>query len=104
MVNTQVAMIKAAASIAALMPAKPAKKLLGNREEQLVYSVYVAAARAAYLRAAQECLGAAFDAAGRQGMDFDGMWEMIADESVSLGQLMEMCESGYPWGGSVVTL
>jgi hypothetical protein len=29
---------------------------------------------------------------------------MIADKSVSLSQLQEMCVSGYAWGGLVVTL
>lgn len=104
MSTTQSAMIKVAASIAALMPSKPARKLLGNREDQLVYSVYESAAKAAYLRAAQECLTSAFDAAGGQGIDFEGAHEMIAEKSVSLQQLIEMCEKGYVWGGSVVTL
>lgn len=100
---TQTAMIQAAASIAALMPAKPAKKLLGDRTEQLVFAVYEQAAKAAYLRAAQECLTAAFDAVGGVGIDFEATHEMIADKSVSLSQLQEMCTQGYAWGGSVVT-
>jgi hypothetical protein len=104
MSTTQDAMIQAAASIAALMPAKPAKTLLGNREEKFVYSLFEAAAKAAYLRAAQECLTSAFDAAGGQGIDFEGTHEMIADKSISLQKLMEMCEKGYAWGGLVATL
>lgn len=100
----QTAMIEAAAAIAALMPAKPAKKLLGSRHAQLVYSVYEAAAKAAYLRCAQECLTAAFDAAGATGIDFQGTHKMIEDKSVTLAQLQEMCETGYAWGGLVVTL
>jgi len=99
--NTQTAMIQAAARIAAMIPAK---KLMGDRTEQLVYSVYEAAAKAAYLLAAQECLTRAWDAAGGTGIDFEGTHEMIADKSVSLAQLKEMCEAGYAWGGSVVTL
>lgn len=101
---TQTAMIQAAASIAALMPAKPAKKLLGDRTEQLVFAVYEQAAKAAYLRAAQECLTAAFDAAGGIGIDFEATHALIADVSVSLDQLKEMTAQGYVWGGSVVTL
>ncbi len=104
MTTTQNAMIQAAASIAAMMPAKPAKKLMGDRTEQLVYHVYEQAAKAAYLRAAQECLTRAWDAAGGTGIDFEGTHEMIADKSVSLSQLQEMCVAGYAWGGSVVTL
>jgi hypothetical protein len=69
-----------------------------------VFDVYEKAAKAAYLRAAQECLTRAFDAAGATGIDFEGTHEMIADKSVSLAQLEEMCEPGYAWGGSVVTL
>lgn len=65
--TTQDTMIQAAASIAALMPPKPAKKLMGDRTEQLVYSVYEAAAKAAYIRAAQEGLTRAFDEAGGTG-------------------------------------
>lgn len=101
--TTQSAMIQAAANIASMMPAKPAKKLMGDRPEQLVFSVYEAAAKAAYLRAAQECLTAAFDAAGGFGIDFQGAHQMIADKSVSLAQLQEMCVPGYSWGGLVVT-
>lgn len=100
---TQTAMIQAAASIAALMPAKPAKKLLGDRTEQLVFAVYEYAAKAAYLRAAQECLTAAFDAAGGVGIDLVATHESIIDRSVSLDQLKEMTTQGYAWGGSVVT-
>ena len=44
--GTQGAMIKAAATVAALMPEKPKRALLGNRHAQLVYSVYEAAAKA----------------------------------------------------------
>lgn len=104
--NTQAAMIQAAASIAALMPPKPARKLMvmGDRTGPLVYAVYEAAAKAAYLRAAQECLTRAFDEAGGSGIDFEGTHEMIADKSVSLAQLQDMCVAGYIWGGSVVTL
>ena len=104
MTTTQQAMIQAAASIAALMPSKPAKKLLGDRTEQLVYAVYEQAAKAAYLRAAQECLNAAFDAAGGSGIDFEATHSLIADASVSLNQLKEMTTQGYAWGGSVATL
>lgn len=102
--HTQAAMIQAAASIAALMPQKPARKLMGDRTQQLVYSVHESAAKAAYLRAAQECLNNAFSAAGGTGIDFEGTHEMIADKSVSLAQLQDMCVAGYIWGGSVVTL
>jgi len=101
---TQTAMIEAAASIAVLMPAKPAKKLFGDRTEQLVFTVYEQAAKAAYLRAAQECLTAAFDAAGGNGIDFEATHDLIADKSVSLDQLKQMTTQGYAWGGSVVTL
>lgn len=101
--TTQNAMIQAAASVAALMPSKPVAKLMGDKTEQLVYHVYEQAAKAAYLRAAQECLTAAFDAAGGDGIDFEKTHEAIADKSVSLAQLQEMCVSGYAWGGSVVT-
>ena len=104
MTTTQIAMIQAAASIAAMMPAKPAQKLMGDRTEQLVFHVYEQAAKAAYLRAAQECMTRAFDEAGGTGIDFEGTHEMIADKSVSLSQLQEMCIAGYAWGGSVVTL
>lgn len=104
--TTQAAMIQAAASIAALMPPKPASKLevKVDRTKKLVYSVYEQAAKAAYLRAAQECLNVAFSAAGGTGIDFEGTHEMIADKAVSLSQLQEMCTQGYAWGGSVVTL
>ena len=104
MTTTQTAMIQAASIIAAMMPAKPAKKLMGDRTEQLVFAVYEQAAKAAYLLAAQECLNAAWDAAGGSGIDFEGTHEMIADKSVSLTQLQKMCIAGYAWGGSVVTL
>ena len=102
--TTQAAMIQAAASVAALMPSKPNKIIFGNREEKFVYEVYESSAKAAYLRAAQECLNTAFSAAGGQGIDFSGTHDMITDKSVSLRQLMDMCETGYAWGGSVVTL
>ena len=104
MTTTQAAMIQAAASIAALMPARPAKSILSGRTEQLVYSVFMAAAKAAYFRAAQECLNIAYDAAGGQGINIERAHEMIADASVSLPQLVQMCEPGYAWGGLVVTL
>lgn len=103
MTTIQTAMIQAAASIAALMPAKPAKKLMGNREEQLVYSVFELAAKAAYRRAAQECFNAAYDSA-KGGVDFETTHEIIKDENVSLSDLIDMCAPGYGWGGSVVTL
>ena len=101
--NTQAAMIQAAQQVEAMMPAKPAKTLMGNRTEQLVYSVFEQAAKAAYLRAAQECLNAAHDAA-QGGIDLAATHEMITDKSVSLSQLKEMCTTGYAWGGNVVTL
>lgn len=100
---TQNAMIQAAACVATLMPSKPAKTLLGDRTEQLVYSVYEQAAKAAYLRAAQECLNCAWAAAGGTGIDFEDAHKMISDKSISLSQLQEMCITGYAWGGSVVT-
>lgn len=100
---TQTAMVQAAAGIAALMPTKPAKKLLGDRTEQLVYHVYEQAAKAAYLLAAQECLTAAYDVAGCVSIDFEATHALIADPSVSLDQLKEMTTQGYAWGGSVVT-
>jgi alkyl sulfatase BDS1-like metallo-beta-lactamase superfamily hydrolase len=96
-------MIQAAASVAAMMPAKPNRTLLANRQEQLVYFLFEAAVKAAYLRAAQECLNAGYDAQSG-GIDLEATHEMIADKSVSLGQLIEMCQPGYAWGGSVVTL
>ena len=95
-------MINAASSIAAMMPAKPAKKLLGKREEQMVYSVFEHAAKAAYRRAAQECFNAAYDAEAG-GVDFEATHEIIKDESLSLSNLIDMCTSGYAWGGSVKT-
>lgn len=101
--TTQSRMILAAASVAKMMPAKPKKSLLGSQEDQLVYSVYVAAAKAAYLRAAQECLNAAY-ANVTTDIDFAHTHEMIADESINLDQLKEMCVEGYVWGGRVVTL
>ena len=96
-------MILAAASVAQMMPARPKKTLLGNRDEQLVYSVYESAAKAAYLRAAQECFNAAY-AAVTSDIDFAHTHETLADESIKLDQLKEMCVPGYVWGGSVVTL
>ena len=101
--TTQSRMILAAASVAQMMPARPKKTLLGNRDDQLVYSVYESAAKAAYVRAAQECLNAAYTAAGID-IDFAHTHEMIADESISLDQLKEMCVEGYVWGSHVVTL
>ena len=96
-------MIQAASSIAALMPAKPAGKLLGDRTEQLVFAVYEQAAKAAYLRAAQECLNVAYGAADGGGIDLPATHALIADPSVSLAQLKEMTVPGYAWGGRVVT-
>lgn len=103
MTTTQTAMIQAAASIAAMMPAKPAKKLMGDRTEQLVFSVYEQAAKAAYVRAAQECFGTAYTAAGG-GVDCDDIFAIIEDKSTSLADLVDMCVPGYAWGGAVVTL
>ena len=100
--TTQAAMIQAARQVESLMPAKPAKTLMGGRTEQLVFAVYEQAAKAAYLRAAQECLNAAHDAA-QGGIDLAAAHEMIGDKSVSLSRLKEMCTAGYAWGGSVVT-
>jgi len=102
MYATQKAMVQAAAGIAALMPAKPAKTLLGNREQQLVYSVFEAAAKAAYRRAAQECFNAAYSAAGG-GVDFEATHEFIKGDWMSLQDLIAMCEPGFGWGGPVVT-
>jgi len=101
--TTQAAMIQAAQQVEAMMPAKPAKTLMGDRTQQLVFAVYEQAAKAAYLRAVQECLNAAHDAA-QGGIDLAATHEMIADKAVSLEQLKEMCTAGYAWGGSVVTL
>lgn len=103
MSTTQNAMIQAAASIAALMPTRPAKTLMGNREQQLVFHVYEMAAIAAYRRAAQECFNAAYDAASG-GVDFDATHDTINSEELSLSDVMAMCTAGYQWGGSVVTL
>jgi hypothetical protein len=103
MTDAQTAMIRAAQKIAAMMPARPAKRLMGDRTEQLVFTVYEEAAKAAFLRAAQECLTCAWDAAGGVGIDFEGTNELICDKSISLAQLEEMCRPGYAWGGSVVT-
>lgn len=86
-----------------MMPAKPTKRVMGNRREQVVYRVLHRAAKAAYLVAAQECLGRAYDAAGG-GINLNEIYGFISDESVSLEQLKEMCVPGYQWGGSVKTL
>ena len=101
--TTQSAMIQAASSIAAMLPPAPSKSILASRHDQLVYSVFKAAAQAAYLRAAQECVTAAYDAAGG-GIDLEATHALISDASVSLQSLAEMCQPGYAWGGSVVTL
>ena len=103
MTTTQIEMIRAAQKIAALLPERPSKRLMGDRTEQLVFDVYEKAAKAAFLRAAQECLTCAWDAAGGVGIDFEGTHELICDKSISLAQLEEMCRPGYAWGGSVVT-
>ena len=102
---TQTTMIQAAASIAALMPAKPARTLMGNREANLMYSVYECAAKAAYRRAAQECFVTAHDAAGvNAGIDYDAVGAEIEANHLSLSDLIDMCTPGYAWGGLVVTL
>lgn len=101
--EAQEAMIQAAQQIEALIPARPKKTLLGDRTEQLVFCVYEAAAKAAYLRAAQECLNRAYDEAGG-GINLESTHAMIADKYVHWDQLKEMCEPGYAWGGGVVTL
>lgn len=101
--TTQSAMIQAARRIESLMPPRPARTLMGNRTEQHVFSVYEQAAKAAYLRVAQECLNAAYDAA-QGGIDLAHAHKIITDDSVSLKQIKEMCAPGYSWGGTVVTI
>jgi hypothetical protein len=99
---TQIAMISAAASIAALMPTRPTNTLLANREEKLVYSVFEAAAKAAYLRAAHACFNAARDAVEVEidsSLDFDWICRVA-----SLRDLIGMCETGHHWGGGIFTL
>lgn len=103
MTTTQQEMIKAAQQVATLMPPKPAWGLLADRTEQLVYSTFLQAAIGAYRRAAQECLNAAYDAVGG-GIDLEAAHAIVADASISLGSLIEMCTAGYAWGGRVVTL
>lgn len=99
MPSTQAAMIQAATRIASLMPAKPA----GSHEEQLVFSVFEAAAKAAWRRAAQECFNRACDAANG-GADLEGVHDRIKDERRTLEELVEMCTPGYAWGCGVVTV
>ena len=99
--TAQTAMIQAAASIAAMVPAQP-KSIMGNRDAQLVFSVYKEAAKAAYRSAAHECLTAAFDAVDG-GIDLAAADDAI-NSNVTLRDLQDMCTSGYAWGGRVVTL
>lgn len=100
MSETQVAMIQAAVSIAAMIPPKPTG-LMANRKEQLVYSVFENAAKAAYRRAAQECFNAAY--AKSADVNFEETHETIKSEGLTLRDLMAMCETGYAWGGLTVT-
>jgi hypothetical protein len=99
--DTQYAMIKAAQEVEALMPMNPRTRLRGDRMPSLVYMVYYHAARAAYQRAAMECLvQAANAAASAEGSEqIMRMLAFVEANDRTLADLKAMCDPGYNWVG-----
>jgi len=100
--TTQIEMINAAASIAALIPVKLETTGMIDRTNHLVHHVFESAAITAYRLAAQECFNNAYDL-NRGELNFHDTHRFITSNHINLNTLIDMCTTGYNWGGFVTT-